>query len=356
MRSQDMFSAEGAGMKARLAVVGLGLIGRRHIAAIAQSAGAVLAAVVDPAKAAAEQAAALGVPHFDALGDCLAAGGIDGVILATPNQLHIEGGDACVDAGVPVLIEKPIATDAAAARALVQRAEAKGVAIATGHHRRHNPLIAAARQAIQAGEIGKVVSVNCMFWLTKPDDYFDVEWRRAPGAGPVFVNLIHDLDLMRHLVGDIRAVQAFRSSAIRGNPVEETCVIAFEFENGALGTANASDTIAAPWSWELTAGENPAYPRSGESCYQIGGTHGAIEIPSGRIWSYAGHRSWWEPIQSRVAPCPQGDPLVRQIDQFARVVAGVEPPLVSGRDGLRTLEAVTAVLHAAETWQRVVLG
>lgn len=343
-------------MKARLAVAGLGIIGRRHIEAIARSADAVLAAIVDPAAAARDHAAQLGVPHFADLTGCLAAGGVDGVILATPNQLHIQGAEACIDAGLPVLIEKPIATDVESARAMVERAEAKGVAVATGHHRRHNPLIAAAKKAIVDGGIGRVVSAHCMFWLSKPDDYFAPEWRRAAGAGPVFVNLIHDLDLMRHLVGDLRAVQAFRSSAVRGNPVEESCAVAFEFTNGALGTANVSDTIAAPWSWELTAGENPAYPRTGQSCYQIGGTHGAIELPSGRLWSYAGPRSWWEPIQARVAPRPDGDPLVLQVEQFARVVAGREPPLVSGREGLRTLECVTAVLRSAETGQRVTLG
>lgn len=339
----------------RLAVVGLGTIGRRHIEAIGQSAGAVLAAIVDPVEGARDRAAELGIAHFAELDDCLAAGTVDGVILATPNQLHVQGALACVEAGLPVLIEKPIATDVGAARDLVMRAEARGVPLATGHHRRHNPLVAAARKAILDGEIGRVVSVHCMFWLTKPEDYFKPDWRRAPGAGPVFVNLIHDLDLMRHLVGDLRAVQAFRSSAVRGNAVEESCVVAFEFVNGALGTANVSDTIVAPWSWELTAAENPAYPRTGESCYQIGGTHGSVEMPSGRIWSYGGRRSWWEPIQSRVAPCPAGDPLVRQIEQFARVVTGIEPPLVPGRDALRTLECVTAVLLSGETGRRVVL-
>lgn len=340
-------------MKARLAVAGVGLIGRRHIEAIGQSAGAVLAAIIDPAAAAQDHAAALGVPHFADLDACLAAGGVDGVILATPNHLHVQGGLTCVEAGLPVLIEKPIATRVDAARHLVELAEARGVPIATGHHRRHNPLVAAARKAILDGEIGQVVSVHCMFWLTKPDDYFEPDWRRAPGAGPVFVNLIHDLDLMRHLVGDLRAVQAFRSSAVRGNPVEESCVVAFEFVNGALGTANVSDTIVAPWSWELTAAENPAYPQTGQSCYQIGGTQGSVELPSGRIWSYAGPRSWWEPIQARVAPFPHGDPLVRQVEQFARVIAGIERPLVSGRDGLRTLECVTAVLRSAESGQRI---
>ncbi|MBW6506545.1 MAG: Gfo/Idh/MocA family oxidoreductase [Rhodobacteraceae bacterium] len=340
---------------ARIAVAGAGLIGKRHVQAMAQAAGARLAAIVDPMPAAAEYAAALGVPYFAGLDAMLSAGVAGGVILATPNQMHVEGGMACVRAGLPVLVEKPLATDVVEARRLVEAAEAAGVPLATGHHRRHNPLIAAAKAMIVAGDIGTPVSVHSMFWLMKPDDYFDVAWRREPGAGPVFLNLIHDIDLLRHLVGEITAVQAMQSNAVRGNAVEETCVITFAFAGGALGTANVSDTIPAPWSWELTTGENPAYPQTSEACYLIGGTHGALELPAGKLWHNAGERSWWEPLNARISSRPSGDPLVLQIEQFARVISMGEAPLVSGREGLKTLMVIEAVKTAAREGRRVVL-
>lgn len=337
------------------AVVGAGLIGRRHIAAIAQADGARVSAIVDPDPAAREHAGRLDLPWFDNLEDAIDAGDVDAVVLATPNRMHVTGGTTCIEAGLPVLVEKPLDADVAAARRLVEAAEAASVPLLTGHHRRHNPLIAATKTAIESGALGRIVSAHAMFWLMKPDDYFDTEWRRQPGAGPVFVNLIHDLDLMRHLVGEVTAVQAAHSNAIRGHAVEESCVIAFEFENGALGTANVSDTIVAPWSWEMTAGENPAYPQTHESCYQIGGTHGALDLPSGRVWSHPAERSWWEPIQARVTPRPAGDPLVLQAEHFARVVRDGEPPLVSGREGLKTLELIEAITRAAASGARVTL-
>ena len=173
--------------ESRIAVAGAGLIGRRHVAAMKQAAGARLAAIVDPLPAAADFAAAEGVPYFSTLEAMLATGVAGGVILATPNALHVEGGLACVRAGLPVLVEKPLATDVAAARVLVEAAEVAGVPLAVGHHRRHNPLIAAAKEMILAGEIGTPVSVQAIFWLMKPDDYFDVAWRREPGAGPIFL-------------------------------------------------------------------------------------------------------------------------------------------------------------------------
>jgi predicted dehydrogenase len=335
-----------------LAVVGAGLIGRRHIEAIAASSRARLAAVVDPAEGARDLAARLGVPWAPGV-EGLADGLAEAAILATPTALHVEGALACIARGLPVLVEKPLAADLAGARAIVAAARAAGVVAATGHHRRHNPLIAAAKAALEGGAIGRPVSVAGMFWLAKPDAYFDVPWRRAPGAGPVMTNLSHDIDLMRHLVGEVAEVQALASNAVRGHPVEETAVVILRFANGALGTFNVSDAIPAPWSWELTAGENPAYPKVDAACYLIGGTEGSLELPSGRLWHYAGPPDWWAPILARTAPRPGGDPLVRQVDQFAAAVRGEAPPLVPAEEGMRTMAVLEAVLASAREGRAV---
>jgi predicted dehydrogenase len=340
-------------MTARIAVVGAGLIGLRHIAAIAAAAPR-LACIIDPDAAARDVATAKGVPWFPDL-EAMPDGLADGAVLATPNALHVTGGLACIARGLPVLVEKPIATDVAAARQLVEAAETAGIALLVGHHRRHNPLIASAKAMIASGRIGPVVSVQAQFWLAKPDDYFDVAWRREAGAGPVFVNLIHDIDLLRHLVGEVQAVQA-RVAHHRGHAVEDSCVATLEFANGALGTVNISDTIPAPWSWELTSGENPAYPPTDQACYLIGGTRGALELPRLRLWQHEGKRSWWEPISATTAPRGQGDPLVLQMDHFARVIQGQEQPLVSGREGMQTLAVIEAILASAAQGIRVELA
>jgi predicted dehydrogenase len=143
-----------------------------------------------------------------------------------------------------------------------------------GHHRRYNSMIQKAKTIIDSGRLGRIVAVHGAFWAMKPDDYFDVAWRREKGAGPILINLIHDVDLFRFLCGEIIAVQAMESNAVRGNPVEDTAAILLRFANGAIGSLTVSDSIVAPWSWELTTGENPAYPRQDQFCYLIGGTHG----------------------------------------------------------------------------------
>lgn len=335
-------------------MAGAGLIGRRHLDALRIARGAVAAAVIDPAPGARSLAEGLGLPWFETLLD-MPVGLAEGVILATPNTLHVDGALTCIAAGLPVLVEKPLATDVAGARQIVMAAEIAGLPVLTGHHRRHNPLIARAKALIDGGGIGAPVSVQGMFWVEKPAEYFAADWRRAEGAGPILLNLIHDIDLMRHLVGEITAVQAVTTRAVRGNAVEDAAVILLEFANGALGTMNVADCIPAPWSWELTSAENPDYPATDQSCYVIGGTTGALDLPGLRVWRHEGARGWWDPIAATTLPHPQADPLVLQVEHFARVIRGAENPLVSGREGLRTLAATLAVKTAAATRTRIVI-
>ncbi len=279
----------------------------------------------------------------------LAADSPDGVIVATPNQLHVEHGLECLNAGLPVLIEKPIADDARSALRLVEEAERLGVPILVGHHRRHNPIVQAAKARIDSGVLGDVVAVQAACWLYKPDGYFEAAWRTRQGAGPVFINLIHDIDLLRYLLGEVREVQAFDSNKTRGHEVEDSAAILLRFASGALATVTVSDSVVAPWSWELTAAENPAYPATGQTCYWIGGTRGALEIPVGRIWSQDGARSWWRPIGQEAYEVERRDPLDLQLRHFCEVIAGEAEPLVSGREALRSLQVIEAILDAARS-------
>ncbi len=331
----------------RLALVGAGLIGRRHAAHIRADPGLALSAVVDPAVEARAWAEGLGAAWHPVLETLLSGPAPDGAIIATPNALHVPQALALVAAGIPVLVEKPIADSVAAAERLVAAAAARGVPLLVGHHRRHNPIIAAAKQAIDQGRLGRLTAVHAACWLAKPPSYFDTPWRRAPGAGPVLINLIHDIDLLRHLCGDITDVQAMDSRAIRNHPVEETAAALLRFANGALGTLTVSDTTAAPWSWEFTSGENPAYTRTRESCYLIGGTEASLGLPDLRLWRHEGTPDWWRPLLAEALTAPEADPLARQLRHFADVIAGRAAPLVSGQDGLEALRIVARIHQAA---------
>lgn len=337
------------GPPVNIAVLGAGLIGKRHCEHILAEPDAALAAVVDPSPAARDLAAKWAVPWFSDLAGLLATSKPDGILVATPNALHVENGLAAIAAGIPVLVEKPLADSLEGAERLVMAAEKAGVPLLVGHHRRHNPMIQRAKEIIAAGQLGRTVAAHSFFWIFKPDDYFDVAWRRQSGAGPVLVNLSHDIDLMRYLCGEVVAVQAMSSNMIRGFEPEETCVITLKFASGALGTMTLSDTVVAPWSWEMTTGENPAYPHTDQSCYHIAGTHGALSIPRLELWTNPDRRDWWEPLNATRITAPKADPLPLQIRQFCKVIRGEEAPLVPGREGVQNMKIIDAVKRAASS-------
>ncbi|MBD8890630.1 Gfo/Idh/MocA family protein [Roseibium litorale] len=344
------------GEAVRIAVAGAGMIGRKHISAIAQTGGAArLAAIADPGDVAKAYAAELGVPWYPGISELIEADRPDGLVIATPNQAHVANGLQAVEAGIPALVEKPVAVGSDEGERLVMAGELAGVPLLAGHHRRYNPLIEKAKTLIGEGRFGQVVSVNVMGWLFKPEDYFAPDWRRQPGAGPVYTNLIHDIDLMQHLCGPVEKVSCFSSRRIRGHAVEDSAVVSFVFESGALGTANISDTAVAPWSWELTARENPAYPPTGEACYLIGGTHGSLELPALKLWHQGQARGWWEPIDASQQAYSFEDPLVRQMRHFAGVIRGEEAPRVTARDGLQALKVIEAILQSAREERPVII-
>lgn len=335
-------------MEVRIAVVGAGLIGSQHIRRVTEEPGCALAAVVDPAEQARDLAVRAGAPWYPDLPTMLRTDPPDAVIVATPNQQHVPVGLACVAAGLPLLVEKPLAEDLESGRRLVEAAEAAGVPLLVGHHRRHNRTLKAAKAIVDSGRLGRIVVVNALAWLFKPDDYFDVAWRREPGGGPILINLIHVVDDLRYLCGEIDMVRATSSDAVRRFPVEDTAVAVVSFRSGALGTLSISDTTVAPWSWELTTGENPAYPQTGESCYLIGGTEGSLSFPALEEWRYPGPAGWHAPIERSRVVAPAEDTLTAQLRHFCRVVRGEEEPLIDGRDALRTLEVTLAVASEAD--------
>ena len=330
------------------------------MAVLQRSPSCTLCALVDPAPAAAAHAQAAAVPLFKSLAELFATDKPDGVILATPNALHLPHALACIDAGVPMLLEKPITPTVAEGRQLQAAANAAHARILIGHHRAHSPIMAKAREVVASGVLGRLVAVMGSATFFKPDVYFDqAPWRREPGAGPILMNMIHDVHNLRMLCGEIVAVQAFASNAVRGFAVEDTVAINLRFAGGALGSFMLSDTAACARSWEQTSQENKAYPSyDDEDCYVIAGTSGSLGVPTMRLKTYPQAReahSWWQPFDTRTEPMQRDDPLKIQLEHFGAVVRGDAEPLVSVADGLANLRVTEAIVTAAKTGRSVEL-
>jgi predicted dehydrogenase len=345
--------------KTRIAVAGAGYIGLAHMGAARASSTCALSAVVDPSPSAQAHADAAGVPLYASLAELFANDRPDGIVLATPNQLHVPQALECIAARVPMLLEKPIAPTVTEAQYLVDAADRADAKILIGHHRAHSPIMAKAREVVASGVLGKLVAVMGSATFFKPDHYFDdAPWRREAGAGPILLNMIHEVHNLRMLCGEIVAVQAFASHATRGFAVEDTAAINLRFASGALGTFMLSDTAACARSWEQTSQENKAYPSyDDEDCYVIAGTNGSLSIPTMRLKTYPRpeNRSWWKPFEVGVVGVVRDDPLMHQLEHFGAVVRGEARPLVSARDGLANLRVTEAIVAAARAGSTIEL-
>lgn len=338
----------------RVGLFGAGLIGKEHAKYLGLAEGVELAAIADPAPAAAELAAELGVPHYADYNELLDNAGVDAVIIALPNVMHADAAVAAIEHGVAAIVEKPISDSLADGKRILDASEKHGVPVLVGHQRRYAPDIAAARAFIAEGGIGRVVSVGVLSSWRKNEEYYEVEWRKRKGGGPILINLIHDIDAIRYLVGEIDSVVAMGSNSIRGFEVADTGGALLRFENGAIGTATFSDAAASPWCWDLTSGYGAYFPSPppGDT-YFIAGTEASIALPSLTVYRHEGPNHWQSPITTTTLERVEVNPYIAQLEHLAAVVRDGAEPISSARDGYNTLAVAAAIDESLETQAHV---
>lgn len=327
------------------------MIGKRHLEISRSEPLCRVVAVADPRAEVSATASGAGAAHYPSHGEMLDGERLDGVIVACPTQLHAPIGLELVQRGVPTLMEKPFTDSVESGLALARASKAAGIPIAVGHHRRFDPAVAEARRILASGEIGRLVGVSGIWAVRKPDAYYDVAWRREIGGGPVLINIIHDIDMLRHLCGEVRSVYSETTSGHRNLPVEDGGAILIRFASGALAALSFSDAAPSPWGWERATGDNPQIPPSGENCYRFFGSSGSFEFPEIRIWRChgAGPASWSReiaPLERRIGPRAA---IAAQLRSFCRVILGEATPAVGPEDGLATLAAAEAVIASSRS-------
>lgn len=320
----------------RLLIAGLGLIGARHMQHARAMDGIDLVGCIDPLLDQTE------VPHFASLDEVDIAA--DAIIIATPTQYHLANAEIAVARGWHMLIEKPVAHSVEAATRIAELAQEAGVQTLVGHHRRHHASVARLKQIIDGGAIGTPILASMIWAMKKPDSYFDGNWRAGADGSPVMINLVHEVDLLRHLFGEVVAVSGFGSNAQRGAARPESGAVALRFEGGLSATIAFADSALSPWGFEAGTGENPNIGTTGQDYLHIAGTAGALSFPSLTLWS--GAPDWSQPVRPARQSTPQNTPLVAQLAHFAQVVAGHTPPLISAEDATETLR-VTLEIEAA---------
>ncbi len=341
----------------RILVAGAGLIGARHARLVSDCEETVLAAIVDPAPTAKDLADELCAAHFPELQHALDGGiQIDGVIIATPNHTHADLFALCCERKIPCLIEKPLAATSKDARTILRMSANEGVPVLVGHHRRHHAISRQCMELINGGVLGRIVAAQCTWMLRKHDSYFETgAWRTKSGGGPVWINLIHEIDLLRSFLGEVAEVGAMTANATRSNDVEDTASISLRFESGALVSVIISDATPSPWHFEGASAENPNIAATGQDGLRIFGTRGALSFPSMTLWQHQNVETgnWGEPIHSTSTghqSAMTGEAaLTNQLTHLCDVISGKADALVNARDGLQNILVAEAILEAANT-------
>lgn len=237
----------------RLGLVGAGRIGQVHAASIAADPGTALALVHDPVPGAAAAVVARHGGTAVELDAVFAPGAVDAVVVATPTATHVELILRCVDAGLPVLCEKPIDLDLARVDAVRDRVRASGVPVAIGFNRRFDPAFAELRARVGAGEIGTLeqLSITSRDPAPPPPGY-------VAGSGGIFRDMtIHDLDMARFFLPDVVEVSATAAALFDADIAAagdfDTAVVVLRSASGPITTITNSRHSAPGYDQRLEA-------------------------------------------------------------------------------------------------------
>jgi predicted dehydrogenase len=315
----------------RVAVIGLGRMGRAHAQHLAfHVPGARLAGVVDErSDTVACVAHELGVPGRTSVEDLLAAD-IDGVVIATPLATHAALVEAVALAGKHVLCEKPFAVDETEARRALDAAERAGVKLQVGFHRRFDPDFAEAARRIHAGEAGRVYQYHASMRDMRPPPDEVVRAER------VIVDAIcHDFDAARWLVGEIHELTTFGASLSSSLFTEldepDNTVVVVRFVDGALGVL-----------------ENSRVAGYGFECrMELVGSNATVRVGHHR----RRHLTWLTPGQETVDHVADFAERFRhahvlELADFVAAIREDRPVRVSGWDGLAAVRLCDAAIRS----------
>ena len=304
----------------RIAVVGVGHLGQHHARLLASMDGVQLVGIVDtkPGRAG-EIASKLGVPSFTHLGE-LPLDGLDAVTIAVPTVSHLDVALPLIDAGVSVLVEKPLSSSLDDADKMIESAARRGVVLAAGHTERFNPAVVAALPLVSNPRFIEVHRLG-----TFPERSLDID--------VIFDLMIHDLDLLLASVkSEVVSIEAIGVNVL--TPKTDIANVRLRFESGCIANVTASrisrDKIRKVRFFQPASYLSIDYAAQEAEIYRLVAQNGRPQIEGGKL------------------DIKRDEPLRAELADFVGAVRDRREPGVSGRAGRDALALATKVAETME--------
>ena len=344
----------------RTALIGCGKVGQIHAAALLSLPESEFVAACDPQRERAEAFAALhGTRPFADVGTMLAETGAQAVVIGTPHPLHAAAAIAAMEAGVHVLVEKPMAASLGDCDAMLATAARTGVTLGVISQRRFYEPVIRLKEAIDAGKIGiPVLGVFQMFSWRDRAYYQSDPWRGkwATEGGGVLVNQSpHQLDLLQWFLGEVEEVSGYWANLNHPEiEVEDSAVAALRFRGGGLGSIVTSLSQKPGLFTKVHVhGSNGASVgvETDRGATFVAGMTEIAEPPLNDLWTIPGEEHALAEFQAEDrARFRQIDPTTHyhalQIQDFLRAILEGRPPLVTGEDGRKVVALFTAIYRS----------
>jgi predicted dehydrogenase len=302
----------------RLAVIGVGHLGRHHARILAEMPDVDLVGVVDLNRQRAQEIADAHTTHV--LSDSASlAGRVDGVIVATPTASHAEVARPFLESGVAVLVEKPMARSLTEADDLVRVAGAHGAILAVGHTERFNPAVAAARPLLTSPRFIEVHRLGAF-----PDRSLDID--------VVFDLMIHDLDVVLSILDSpVAAIDAVGVPVL--TPKIDIANVRLRFESGCIANLTAS-RISRDRTRKIRFFQPDSYVAIDYASQEV------------EVWRLVRQAAGLPTIDGGPMPVTSAEPLRRELEDFVDAVRRRRAPAVTGHDGRRALALAQQITDA----------
>jgi predicted dehydrogenase len=302
-------------MNTRVAVIGVGALGRHHARILAALPGVDLVGVVDVNESRAREIGSLvNAPSFSSAAEML--GHVDAVTVAVPTEAHLSVSLPFLQRGIGVLVEKPLARDASEAQAMIDAARASGAVFGVGHTERYNPAVAAVRPLLDHPRFIEVHRLG-----TFPDRSLDID--------VVFDLMIHDLDVVLSIVpSEVVAVEAVGVAVLTQRP--DIANARLKFASGCIANITAS-RISKDRVRKIRVFQRDAY---------LSVDYAAQEVERWRLVKGNGGMA---SIDGGKLDVTNEEPLKRELADFVAAVRDKRDPGVTGADGLRAIELAERV-------------